>query len=551
MYADFSIGRRPDTDCPRCVRVSGVYPKGREPAAYCRATPRQRRRGASGRNPRGPRAALPYSISAPRRRVARVQQIASWAVSGTGIYLAVIARRGPSLPWRQSPRAPLRTDTRNRNRTVTSLDAAAPGYSRSLLARVASRRAQPPLRAEMMGKLSARAVLAPNGLGDVGRRRALQRETSCLERDGTLAPPHPRMRTTQSTPPTVRRLRSQRSEVVRPKPYDHRHHHRLESDMRASGVYLYVQVRVHDVVQRLLVARMLAQVPVADRVFLLRRHRRCFVGSDAVAWLVSRRFARTVAEAEALGNALLRAGVFRHVQNEHPFRAGNYFYRFAAHENYAVDDENFAGLRSSRLMSVATRRYTRGTTSSDDTTFASSIDDIAIPVESELDDENLMEMKPFTERDVKVEIGIRIGVRMYSDLVSRFATLSGLSKGQRSSSGRLVKDSFTGAHAALWLERQGYVRSCRDAVAVGNAMIKAGVFFPVEAEAEGFEANDTLYRMTADVDFAKELRRGQIKDRIFQLVGINRAKGVENLAAQNAPWFEDSLSFTTASSTGY
>lgn len=442
-----------------------------------------------------------------------------------------------------------------------------------------------------MGKLRAISVLGASDItGSSSRgRRAMKRETSCLHRIDTIAPPQPRMRPNQpshSSGGTVRRVRTTNSvkggdSLRPPRPsagYAGRtqqssssqsHPHSppslsqplpsipssppplIDNDMRGTGVFLYVQVRVHDVVQRLLVARMITQVPVADRVFLLRRHKRCFVGTDAVKWLVSRRFARSVPEAEALGNALLRAGVFRHVQNEHPFRAGNYFYRFAAHENYAVDDDNFAGLRSSRLMSVATRRYTRITASSDDTTFASSIEDIAIPVESELDDENLMEMKPFTERDVKVDIGIRIGPRLYPDLVSRFATLSGLAKGQRSSSGRGGKDCFMGVHAATWLVRQGYVRSPREAVAVGNAMIKGGVFFPVDAEAEGFEPNETLYRMTADVDFAKELRRGQLKDRIFQLVGINRAKGVENLASQNAPWFEDSLSFTTASSTGH
>lgn len=323
-----------------------------------------------------------------------------------------------------------------------------------------------------------------------------------------------------------------------------------------AGVFLYVQVRVHNVIQRLLVPRMLAQVKVCDRSFLLRKYRRCFVGNDAVAWLISRRFARTIREAEALGNALLQAGVFRHVRNEHRFRAGNYFYRFAAHENYATSDDDsnnpdgMAGLRSSRLMSVATRntpaQYRDTTFSEDDFSVVTRID--SGPTDSynsnrASSSSSGEDRLSFTEKNVAVDIGIRIGSRMYPDLVSRFSqAVEGIGK-------------FTGGHAVDWLIAQAYIGSDNidDAMAVGNAMIKAGVFFPVvngTIPTAGFDL-DRYYRLSVDVDFSAELKRGELKDNILKMFGIDRSKGTDSLEETNAPWFEDSLSFTTNSSYGY
>lgn len=330
-----------------------------------------------------------------------------------------------------------------------------------------------------------------------------------------------------------------------------------------SGVYLYVQVRVHGIVQRLLVARMLAQVPVADRTFLLRRYKRCFVGADAAAFLLSRRFARSVPEAVAIGNALLRAGVFRHVRGEFSFRAGHYFYRFAAHEDYAAPDDAVA-LRSSRLMSVATAPYVaasrtrlvapstppmslraparpRATMSSDDTTFSGSLDgDVMFTGD---------DGHSFSEDDVSVDVGIRIGREMFPDLVSRFSAASSGLVGTHRVGARTVQHCFIGAHAAHWLQRYRYVSCARDAVAVGNAMLQAGVFFPLADTSAGFACDASAYRMVADVDLSSAMRRGAKKDFLLRtFLGIDRSKPAASVVTAGAPWFDDSLSFTTNSS---
>jgi potassium-dependent mechanosensitive channel len=69
-------------------------------------------------------------------------------------------------------------------------------------------------------------------------------------------------------------------------------------------------------------------VPVADRRHLLSVHPRCFVGREAVDWLCANE-SLSRPEAVGLGQRLLERGAFRHVLDEHPFRDGNFYYRFS------------------------------------------------------------------------------------------------------------------------------------------------------------------------------------------------------------------------------
>jgi sensor c-di-GMP phosphodiesterase-like protein len=66
-------------------------------------------------------------------------------------------------------------------------------------------------------------------------------------------------------------------------------------------------------------------VDVRDRLFHLRLYRKCFVGREAVDWLV--RHARVSrAEALRLGRRLVALGCLKHVVDEHDFQDGEYFY---------------------------------------------------------------------------------------------------------------------------------------------------------------------------------------------------------------------------------
>jgi len=77
-----------------------------------------------------------------------------------------------------------------------------------------------------------------------------------------------------------------------------------------------------------LIGRFRAAVPVRSRVYHGRLYRGVSVGNEAVAAVVAARLAPTGRSAVALGAALLAAGVFAHVADEHGFKDAYFFYRY-------------------------------------------------------------------------------------------------------------------------------------------------------------------------------------------------------------------------------
>lgn len=76
-------------------------------------------------------------------------------------------------------------------------------------------------------------------------------------------------------------------------------------------------------------AAMRVGIDVADRSHLGKTYERCFVGGEAVSWLMSR-YRLSLGGAEAVGQRLLELGAFHHVLDEHGFLDGKLFYRFRA-----------------------------------------------------------------------------------------------------------------------------------------------------------------------------------------------------------------------------
>ncbi|CBJ28771.1 Pleckstrin/ G-protein, interacting region [Ectocarpus siliculosus] len=74
--------------------------------------------------------------------------------------------------------------------------------------------------------------------------------------------------------------------------------------------------------------RMRRELEIVDRKYRLRKYPSCFVGSDAVQWMIKSGLASDVAGAEALGDLLIDHGVFFHVTRRHMFENRRLFYRF-------------------------------------------------------------------------------------------------------------------------------------------------------------------------------------------------------------------------------
>lgn len=60
----------------------------------------------------------------------------------------------------------------------------------------------------------------------------------------------------------------------------------------------------------------------------------CFIGSEAVAKMIEAGMAADEDDAMRLGNIMLQAGIFHHVQRDHGFKNDFLFYRFAADEDH-------------------------------------------------------------------------------------------------------------------------------------------------------------------------------------------------------------------------
>jgi hypothetical protein len=73
-------------------------------------------------------------------------------------------------------------------------------------------------------------------------------------------------------------------------------------------------------------------VEIKDRHHHMNIFPRCFVGSEAVEWLMQTQNC-TREEAIDMGQLLVDRGIIHHVVDEHPFRNEYMFYRFYADES--------------------------------------------------------------------------------------------------------------------------------------------------------------------------------------------------------------------------
>ena len=79
-----------------------------------------------------------------------------------------------------------------------------------------------------------------------------------------------------------------------------------------------------------------ANLDIQDRTYGIppKKYAMCFVGSEAVETLVREGIANDETDALGIGNMMLNAGVFHHVQHAHPFENKYLFYRFASDEDH-------------------------------------------------------------------------------------------------------------------------------------------------------------------------------------------------------------------------
>jgi len=75
------------------------------------------------------------------------------------------------------------------------------------------------------------------------------------------------------------------------------------------------------------VASLKANMPIRDRSYLLKKYKKCFLGTDLVDYLMKHHRIETRQEAVQVGISLVESRVLDHVLHEHSFEDKDYFYR--------------------------------------------------------------------------------------------------------------------------------------------------------------------------------------------------------------------------------
>eukprot|EP00181_Compsopogon_caeruleus_P000307 CAMPEP_0184689220 /NCGR_PEP_ID=MMETSP0312-20130426/30535_1 /TAXON_ID=31354 /ORGANISM="Compsopogon coeruleus, Strain SAG 36.94" /LENGTH=774 /DNA_ID=CAMNT_0027146547 /DNA_START=629 /DNA_END=2954 /DNA_ORIENTATION=- len=96
-------------------------------------------------------------------------------------------------------------------------------------------------------------------------------------------------------------------------------------------------VQMHDVGRA-----MRCGITVEDRVYWFRTYHTCFIGKEAVEWMVRNHYALTEEDAVRLGNAMMQAGIIHHVLREHLFENSSLLYRFSVDEDHGAQDPSKA-----------------------------------------------------------------------------------------------------------------------------------------------------------------------------------------------------------------
>merc|ERR1712228_556941 len=73
-------------------------------------------------------------------------------------------------------------------------------------------------------------------------------------------------------------------------------------------------------------------INIADRTWMLKTYRDCFVGKELVNWIIKYTKTNSREIAVEIGEHLRNKGAFKHVSAKHSFKDDNLYYRFTSDE---------------------------------------------------------------------------------------------------------------------------------------------------------------------------------------------------------------------------
>mmetsp|Transcript_30418 Transcript_30418/g.50532 ORF Transcript_30418/g.50532 Transcript_30418/m.50532 type:complete len:291 (+) Transcript_30418:161-1033(+) len=96
-------------------------------------------------------------------------------------------------------------------------------------------------------------------------------------------------------------------------------------------------------------------VKVSDRTYRLKSYKQCFIGSEAVDYLVESGATLTREDAVEIGKAFMEMRLFEHVCRDHEFKDEYLFYRFLEGNergSYKIDEQTGESIKWSNFLGV-------------------------------------------------------------------------------------------------------------------------------------------------------------------------------------------------------
>eukprot|EP01084_Bolivina_argentea_P102235 183190_1 len=74
-------------------------------------------------------------------------------------------------------------------------------------------------------------------------------------------------------------------------------------------------------------------VQIKNRMYKLKPYKNCFIGDEAVKTIIELNIASNTDKAISFGNLLIKNNIIKHVEREHTFKNGYFFYKFINNNN--------------------------------------------------------------------------------------------------------------------------------------------------------------------------------------------------------------------------
>ncbi|KJE92479.1 hypothetical protein CAOG_08700 [Capsaspora owczarzaki ATCC 30864] len=253
----------------------------------------------------------------------------------------------------------------------------------------------------------------------------------------------------------------------------------------------------------ILAARMMSSLEVKDRKFLLRTYKDCFVGTEAVDWLLSRGVAEDEEDAVRIGNLMIKNNLFQHVTLDHLFKNENLFYRYTSTYGSDLDSVLASPPGATPSPAISTPTPTVGSSpavgpsnSPLATRKMSTAGSVMLNAGAAAAGASSDRPAPLLSTGSVSSLGGRKQRELQTIVTSmkHFVDVR-----DRKYMRKMYRRTFLGKDAANWLIWTGVAQDVDDAIGTGNRMLQKGLIRSINGSDQSFKYDSSaLYRFSEE-----------------------------------------------------